>query len=333
MIKPLASRHPLSSLDELREKFHRWFSQEGKDLPWRKTTDPWAVLVSEIMLQQTTVAAVIANRRFEKFLREYPEVKTITTADEAQLLKSWEGLGYYHRVRNLQEAAKMILEKYHGVFPESATELETLPGIGKYTAGAVSSFAFNQAAPIVDANIARVIARLLNFADEIDSNLGQKTIWNLAEQLLDTHKPRLFNSAIMELGQTYCSPKNPDCFNCPVADFCQTQKPEELPKKKPRKLFKKIEEHAILNRRNDKILLIQEDGSRRKGFWRLPLVSAEKVAHLEADSTHRYTITHHKVTLFLYELNLDEEGEWIALSSLASLPIASPIRRIIEGAI
>lgn len=333
MIKPQASKHPLSFSDELQKELHRWFKREGKNLPWRKTKDPWAILVSEIMLQQTTVAAVISNRRFEKFLEEYPNLREIASADEAQLLKSWEGLGYYNRVRNLQKAAKAVLEKYDGLFPLSAVELEALPGIGKYTAGAVSSFAFNQPAAIVDANIARTIARLFNYEAEIDSSTGQKIIWNWAAQLLDKTKPRLFNSALMELGQTYCSPKKPNCMSCPVANFCQTTDPESLPKKKPRKTFEKIQEHAILNLRNDKILLVKEDGSRRKGFWRLPLATEDEVAHLKVISTHRYTITYHKVTVLLYEAKLYEDGEWVALSDLKTIPIATPIRRIIEGAI
>lgn len=334
MDKKSASQNPLKQVLKLQKELHRWFGIQGKDLPWRKTQDPWAILVSEIMLQQTTVAAVIANRRFEKFLEEYPDLKTIAKAPEAQLLKSWEGLGYYNRVRNLKKAAVVVLEQFEGEFPKDAMTLETLPGIGRYTAGAVSSFAFGQAAPIVDANIARVISRVFDYPEEIDSTAGQRQIWKWAGELLDVSQPRLFNSAIMELGQTHCSSQNPDCTACPIVDFCQTSNPEELPKKKPRKKFIAIEEHAIFATRGNEILLVQEEGSRRNGFWRLPLKSPEEVAHLEPISKHRYTITNHKVMVILYELSQGEgesEGTWVLMDELTKIPIASPIRKIIES--
>lgn len=330
MEKKSASQNPFKQVLKLREELHQWFEIQGKDLPWRKTQKPWAILISEIMLQQTTVAAVITNRRFEKFLEEYPDLMTIANAPEAQLLKSWEGLGYYNRVRNLQKAAVAVLEQFEGEFPKDAATLETLPGVGRYTAGAVSSFAFDQAAPIVDANIARVISRVFDYREEIDSTAGQKQIWKWAGELLDVRKPRLFNSAIMELGQTHCSPKNPDCAECPIGDFCQTSYPKELPKKKLRKKFRAIEEHAIFSTRGNEILLVKEEGSRRNGFWRLPLKSAEEVAHLEPVSKHRYTITNHKVTVFLYEFT-QAEGTWVSSDELSKIPIASPIRRIIES--
>ncbi len=333
-------KSPFKALPSFHKNLHEWFQREGKTYPWRETTDPWAILISELMLQQTTVASVIANRRFENFLKEYPNLEAIAAATEEQLLRSWEGLGYYNRVRNLQKTAQAIIGEHQGVFPKDASTLETLPGVGKYTAGAVSSFAFNQAAPIVDGNIARVLSRLFDFSEAIDSTKGQKQIWQWASDLLDHKNPRAFNSALMELGQTYCSPKKPSCLTCPVQNFCQTKDPASLPIKKPRKKFVAVEEHAIFVLKDDHILLTKESGSRRKGFWHLPLRSAEETSHLETKSTHRYTITHHKVTLLLYQVaphqipgNTQETETFHPLKSLEKLPLPSPIRRVINAVI
>ncbi len=334
-LKPLASSPAPAHSDQFHSALSTWFQKVGKDLPWRKTENPWAILVSEIMLQQTTVASVIANRRFERFLEEFPDLQTISAAPEEQLLKAWEGLGYYNRVRNLQRAASAILELHGGVFPKDAESLEKLPGIGKYTAGAVSSFAFNRPAPIVDANIARVLSRIFDYHEPVDSTAGLKQIWVWAEALLDRKNPRRHNSAIMELGQTHCSPKSPDCIACPVANFCQCRDPLSLPVKKARRKTIQVDEHAIFHLKKGRLLLAKEDGGRRKGFWRLPLREAETVAHLEPVSTHRYAITHHRVTLFLYknETSPEENEAWISLDKLEDLPIASPVRRAIEASL
>lgn len=333
MEKPAARRHPLKNVRAFRNALADWFTGNGKSHPWRETDDPWSILVSEIMLQQTTVASVIANRRFEKFMEEFPDIQTMASAPEEQILRAWEGLGYYNRVRNLQKAARAVLSEFDGRFPSGADVLETLPGVGRYTAGAVSSFAFNEPAPIVDGNIARVISRLLDLHEPIDSTNGKKAIWEAADQFLDRHHPRRFNSAIMELGQTHCSPRSPTCLICPVREFCQTRTPEELPVKKPRRKFVAVEEHAILWILKGKILLSKGEDSRRQGFWKLPLRPPGEVAHLEPASTHRYTITHHKVTLFLYPekpRHIRENEQFHPIENLPSLPIATPIRKILS---
>lgn len=334
MDKEPASKEPIKNMRAFRTALLKWFQRESKDWPWRRTRDPWAILVSEIMLQQTTVSSVIANRRFEKFLEEFPNIKAISEAPEEKILKAWEGLGYYNRVRNLQKTARFVFHHFSGQFPQDATSLETLPGIGRYTAGAVSSFAFDQPAPIVDGNIARVISRLFNITIAIDSTEGQKLIWTYAGQLLDRKNPRLFNSAIMELGQTFCSPRNPSCLECPVKAFCQCLKPSSLPIKKPRRKFVSVDEHAFLHLKGGKVLLAPGNESRRRGFWHLPMRDSETCAHLEASTRHRYTITHHRVTVHLYHSDPGKlrEGEaYHEISDLKSLPIASPIRRILES--
>lgn len=334
MEKPCARRHPLTNVRAFRNALLKWFQDNAKSYPWRETTDPWAILVSEIMLQQTTVASVIANQRFEKFLGQFPHIEAIATAPEQEILRAWEGLGYYNRVRNLQKTARVVLEDFGGQFPLDSSTLTSLPGIGRYTAGAVSSFAFNQPAPIVDGNIARVLSRLFDHHEAIDTNAGQKFLWETASELLDHQTPRLFNSAIMELGQTHCAPKSPTCLICPVRNFCQTRDPEKLPIKKPRKKFAAVTEHTHLWLEGGKILLSQGSDSRRKGFWKLPIRSPEECAHLDPVSQHRYVITHHKVSVLLYRTKPQtiQDGEkFHELSSLESLPIATPIRKIIDN--
>ncbi|MFT6182190.1 MAG: A/G-specific adenine glycosylase [Paracoccaceae bacterium] len=333
MDKRPARRHPTTNVRAFRSSLLAWFDENAKTYPWRETTDPWSILVSEIMLQQTTVASVIANQRFEKFLAEFPDIQTIAAAPESKILRAWEGLGYYNRVRNLQKTAQTVLADFDGNFPSDAPSLKTLPGVGPYTAGAVSSFAFDQPAPIVDGNIARVISRLLDQHAAIDSTSGQKAIWSTASHLLDQKSPRRFNSALMELGQTLCTPRKPSCLLCPVRDFCQTRDPESLPLKKPRKKFVPLDEHAHLWIEREKILLSPGSDSRRKGFWKLPLRTPEECAHLEPVSQHRYVITHHKVTVFLYRekpKELHPSEEFHPLSALESLPIATPIRKILN---
>lgn len=336
MEKRPAIQHPKKNKEAFRKALLDWFADNGKPHPWRKTRDPWAILVSEIMLQQTTVASVLANRRFEKFIAEFPDIESMARAPEDKILRAWEGLGYYNRVRHLQRAARAVLEDFGGRFPPDASHLEKLPGVGRYTAGAVSSFAFNQAAPIVDGNIARVLSRLLDSHTAIDSSEGQKMIWKTAATLLDPSHPRLYNSALMELGQTICSPRKPACFLCPVRDFCQCKTPEILPVKKPRRQFVSVDEHALLSIKDHKVLLSLGDDSRRKGFWKLPLRPPEQCAHLEPESTHRYTITHHRVTLHLYRTCPRKilSGEvYHPVKSLADLPIATPIRRILSSSL
>ncbi|MGJ8697184.1 MAG: A/G-specific adenine glycosylase [Verrucomicrobiaceae bacterium] len=335
MLKPPTVDDPLEKPADFRVQLREWFVPQAKDHPWRRTRDPWLVLISEIMLQQTTVASVIANRRFERFTAEFPDIHSIAHAPEEQLLRAWEGLGYYNRVRNLQKAARAVIDNHGGHFPNEASTLEQLPGIGKYTAGAVSSFSFDLPAPIVDANIARVLSRLFDFHDPVNSTSGLRQLWQWAELLLDRQHPRLHNSAIMELGQTFCSAKKPSCIKCPVASFCKTRCPEDLPVKSKGRETLQVDEHAIFNLKKGQLLLALESGSRRKGFWRLPLRTPEETSHLTPFSKHRYTITNHRVSLYLYQMEITPRKDEVYhdIENLKSLPIASPIRRAIQSAI
>ncbi|WP_308990142.1 A/G-specific adenine glycosylase [Roseibacillus persicicus] len=336
MLKPEYLSNALQNAERFRACLRKWFEADGQDHPWRKTTDPWAILVSEVMLQQTTVAAVRAGRRFELFLTEFPDLATISVAPEEQLLKAWEGLGYYNRVRNLQKTARAVLEDWGGVFPRAVPDLLALPGVGPYTAGAIASFAYNEPAPIVDGNIARVLARVFDDPTEVDSSQGKALLWNWSEELLDKVSPRIFNSALMEIGQVFCRPKNPNCMVCPIAEFCITRVPDRLPKKKAKVKTIAVVEHALVVRKAGKILLAKEEGSRRKGFYRLPLRTAEEVADLELLRTSKYAITKHRVTLHLYRAleaagqELRKEERWVPLKEVTELPMASPVRRALE---
>lgn len=203
----------------------------GKDYPWRRTEDPWHILVSELMLQQTTIPTVLG--RYELWMRRFPTPHHLAAVDEQTALRSWEGLGYYRRVRSLQAIAREIVTSFGGTFPSDKEGLKKLPGIGPYTSGALLSFAFNKPAPIVDANVARVLSRIDNYSTAVDSTEGLKYLWARAEELVDPDHAREFNSAIMELGQTYCRISAPDCLLCPVRSFCTAERPETLPVKIP----------------------------------------------------------------------------------------------------
>ncbi len=208
-----------------------WYREHRRDLPWRppleprknrdqkNPLDPYFVLVSEAMLQQTQVATVIPY--FNRFIERFPTAAALADADPQDVLRLWQGLGYYSRARNLQKAAQVIARDLNGVFPRSADELMQLPGVGRYTAGAVASIAFDQRAPIVDGNVVRVLCRLDKITDDPRSKDTLARLWQRAEELLPDHSTGDFNSALMELGATVCTPRNPRCLFCPVRDHCE----------------------------------------------------------------------------------------------------------------
>lgn len=333
MLKPVAT----STAEKLPEDFANalvdWFRAGGRVYPWRRTRDPWAILVSEIMLQQTTIASVLAKGFYTRFLERFPTTTALATADEAEVLRVWEGLGYYSRARNLQKAARIIEEEHCGIFPRSHTEILALPGVGAYTAGAVASFAYDLPEAIVDGNVARVLSRISNYEDPIDVPTGQRTLWALARKLMPQTEARDYNSALMELGQTLCRKGVPDCLECPVNHLCLTRSPEQLPKKKPRREMIEIDESVIYakNNRGD-ILLAPENGTRRRGFWKLPqrAIDANKT---EVLVEMRYVITHHKVSLTVHDGgDAVSEGDerWVGEDELAKLPIGAPYRKVLN---
>lgn len=310
-----------------------WFTTHGRDYPWRRTTNPWAILVSEIMLQQTTIPTVLG--RYEAWMAQFPTPAALAAVDEATALRSWEGLGYYRRVRALQAAAKAIVQEHGGTFPTDEAGIRALPGIGDYTVGAVLSFAYNRPAPLVDANVSRVFARVFNDATPIDSPAGRKRHWAWAAQLVHPTEPRAYNSALMELGQTICTGGEPTCLLCPVRAFCKAESPAALPVKLPKKETLTAEHHDLWVLTEQGLLMEkQADGKRHEGMYRLPQRSKEQVASLPLLATQKYTVTRYKVTRHLYRgpADTDPQGaeEFIPLHLLPSTPMASPDRKIID---
>ena len=226
-----------SEITEFRSELVAWFERHGRRLPWRETSDPYAILVSELMLQQTQVATVLGY--YQRWFERFPTLRDLANADESEVLHAWQGLGYYNRARNLHKCAKIIVAERNEKFPSAVDELVKLPGIGRYTAGAVASFAFNLPAPIVDANIERALSRLLNLQEPVDQPRGSRVIWDFASQYVQGPNPRLLNSALMELGATICLPRKPLCVICPVRSFCAATDPESLPRKRERQKIEK----------------------------------------------------------------------------------------------
>jgi A/G-specific adenine glycosylase len=195
-----------------------WYDEHAANLPWRGTHDPYAIWLSEIMLQQTQVETVKAY--YSRFLTAYPTVADLAAAPLDDVLKLWEGLGYYSRARNLHRAAQAVMKDWNGQIPTSVDDLLKLPGIGRYTAGAIASIAFGQAAPVLDGNVIRVFARLTDFADDVTQPAAQKHLWSLAESWLSHERPGDYNQALMEIGRTICKPRNPLCSKCPIQVHC-----------------------------------------------------------------------------------------------------------------
>lgn len=309
-----------------------WFTAHGRDYPWRRTTEPWAILVSEIMLQQTTIATVLG--RYEAWLRQFPTPAALAAADEQTALRSWEGLGYYRRVRALRAAAIAICERHGGVFPTAEADIRALPGIGDYTVGAVLSFAYNRPAPLVDANVSRVFARVFNDPTPVDSPAGRKRHWQLAAQLVHPTNPRAYNSALMELGQTLCTTGTPTCLLCPVRTFCTAKAPEALPVKLPKKETTTLEHWDIWHLTPAGLLMQQQpDGKRHEGMFRLPRREQHEIAQLPHLCDQKYTVTRYKVTRHLYrdDSAAPRPGEcYIPLTQLAATPMASPDRKLVS---
>lgn len=234
----------------------KWYAQQGRTLPWRGSTDPYAVWVSEIMLQQTRVEAVIPY--YFRWMERFPGIPQLAAASEQEVLSSWEGLGYYSRARNLHKAARILMENYGGELPRELAALRKLPGIGRYSAGAIASMAFGQDVPALDGNIRRVLARFFDVTDPADSPAGEKRLWLLAEKHLPKGRAGDYNQALMDLGAAICLPKIPRCLLCPLCEQCQARRlgiQDQRPVLKPRKEIPHYTVTAAVIRREGKVLL------------------------------------------------------------------------------
>jgi A/G-specific adenine glycosylase len=318
-----------------------WFKNHGKSYPWRKTADPYAILVSEMMLQQTQIKTVLERRYFEDWMIKFPDLKTLAEAREEEVLKAWEGLGYYNRGRNLQKAAIYIMRELGGVFPESPSGVASLPGVGPYTVGAVCSFAFNLPTPVVDGNVIRVLARAFKITEPVDTAPVKKQLWKYAEALTSPSHPRIYNSAMMELGQTICTKGRPACGKCPVSQWCRSKDDaaaHQLPIKKTKVTITRKKEWVLLLKKGEKVFLTQETGSRRKGLWKLPETEPETVADLEEIGSITYPITRYLVEMRVFTsleskeiLKLSKKylGEWFDLGSPLP-PMGAPYLRALQ---
>jgi A/G-specific adenine glycosylase len=322
----------------------RWYDEHRRDLPWRikngsaERLDAYHVLVSEQMLQQTQVATVIPY--FNRFLERFPTVSTLADASEQDVLRLWQGLGYYSRARNLQAAAKRVVAEHGGRVPRSPETLRTLPGVGRYTAGAVASIAFDCRAPIVDGNVARVICRL----DRIESDPREKQtvelLWQRAEQILPNARCGDFNSALMELGATVCTPRNPKCLLCPVREHCAAQAAgvqEQIPPPKKAKPTPLLQRDVLCIRResDDRWLIEQRPAKGRwAGMWQFVTIErngsappgSKKLGIVTHGLTHRRY--HYRVFACPSETQVEINGtpsrKWVTLDELDAYPLPRP---------
>jgi A/G-specific adenine glycosylase len=313
-----------------RKRLLAWYDNHRRNLPWREDRDPYRVWLSEIMLQQTRVAAVIGHYR--QFLNRFPTLQKLAAAREASVLAAWSGLGYYRRARMLHAAAKFIMRDRGGTFPVSEEGWRTLPGVGRYTAAAIASIAFEQPVAAVDGNVERVLQRLWG------RRMTGVESWQAANQLLDAKRPGDFNQAMMELGAVVCTPRAPACLTCPVIALCATRgeatpTTKRLPQKKREILY------ALDFRHRDspggKVFLVQRagDASLMAGMWELPELSAPDLT-VAASLTlrHSITVTDYRVRVWRTAAPLGVHGEWIAFARLPRIALTGLARKILNKA-
>ena len=318
----------------LRRALLAWYDVNRRALPWRKTRDPYRIWISEIMLQQTRVAVVI--ERYKEFVRRFPTVQQLADARESAVLAEWSGLGYYRRARNLHAAAKIIAQDKDKKFPRTAEALRALPGIGRYTAAAIASIAFNEPVAVVDGNVERVLTRVLG------STLAQEEYWDAAQSILDPSRPGDFNQAMMELGATVCLPRQPLCQVCPIRKFCRTRGTGEHTR--VRLHHQKKEITYLLDRRADSILLVRRSKSESMmpGMWELPEVAAPEAADSILFSLrHSITVTNYAVRVTRTRPERSRRGsrmgpspatvgQWIRISRINTLPLTGLARKILR---
>lgn len=325
---PRKSSPPATSIDvpapawkrSLARRLLAWYRRKRRDLPWRRNRDPYRIWISEIMLQQTQVATVVPY--FNRFLAAFPTIEALARADEHDVLRLWEGLGYYRRARGLHAAAQRMMADHAGRFPRSAAEIESLPGIGRYTAGAIASIAYDAREPILEANTIRLLSRLAGFAGDPASSGGRKHLWALAEKILPERSCGDFNQALMELGSLVCTPKDPACDACPVAELCVAHREglqDEIPRRAVRVASEAVREASVVVWHRGKVFVRKrEAGERWAGLWdflRFPLEAegpaaereleqkVRQVAGLAIAGTRQFATLKHGVTRFRITLD------------------------------
>jgi len=309
-----------------RQRLLAWYDRSARDLPWRQDRDPYRVWLSEVMLQQTRVAAVLEHYRV--FLQRFPTVQKLAAARESSVLAAWSGLGYYRRARMLHAAAKTIVNQHRGQFPGKVAELRKLPGIGRYTAAAIASIVFDIPAAVVDGNVERVLERAFK------AGPAEKDYWSVAETLLSRARPGDFNQAMMELGATVCLPRQPQCSICPVYDLCATRGTRERPKRAVRQRRREI--CYALDRRGSSIRLVQRSNrlSLMPGMWELP----EILMPITNGSGRSGLTLRHSITVTDYVVRVIEQrvqsgsGQWVESQRIGQLPLTGLARKILRRA-
>jgi A/G-specific adenine glycosylase len=343
-----------------RRRLLAWYAQHARDLPWRRFRDPYRVWLSEVMLQQTTVAAV--KPYFERFLAAFPTVDHLAAASEQQVLRLWEGLGYYRRARGLHAAAKHIVDELAGEFPCDVPGLMALPGIGRYTAGAIVSIAYDKPAPILEANTIRLFARLIGYRDDPTKTAGQKLLWQTAEDLLPRKDVARFNQSLMELGSLVCTPIAPKCDVCPVSAHCTAFAlglQAKIPAQSRKIAFTALREAAVVVRKNGAVLVRQCGADERwAGLWDFPRFVIESEGPLfirdelaakvreqtgvDIDAgnlltTLKHGVTRYRITLECYEARAlrgrvrstkERPVRWLSVGELTDLPLSVTGRKL-----
>jgi A/G-specific adenine glycosylase len=342
----------------LRRKLLAWFARHCRDLPWRSDRDAYAIWVSEIMLQQTQVATVIPF--FHRFLATFPNVQRLAAASEQQVLRLWEGLGYYRRARNLHQAARQLVAQHQGQLPDNPEVWRQLPGIGRYTLGAILSQAFDRRLPILEANSVRVLCRFFGVDDPPQHRGVQKRLWQLAELLLPRKQVGDFNQALMELGAVVCTNGAPRCKSCPLAYHCAARRQgrqQELPRRKKPLSTIDVQEVAVVVRRGPTVLVVQRPAQGRwANMWEFPHAelhvgesyhdAAKRMVHKNTGlviqlgallATLTHAVTRYRIALVCREANWQsgtfassvyQRGRWLRPGDLSGLPVSSPQRRL-----
>jgi A/G-specific adenine glycosylase len=345
----------------LQERLLEWYDEHQRSLPWRKVTDPYPIWISEVMLQQTQVQTVVPY--YLRFLEHFPGIAALAEADTDALLRLWAGLGYYSRARNLQKAARIIVDQFGGKFPQSYSAVLALPGIGRYTAAAIVSIAFGQSYAVLDGNVSRVLARLLRIPGDPKSSAVQSRLWEAAQQLLPATRPGDFNQALMELGATVCSARQPRCLLCPWTQQCLARQQglqELLPEKARREKARRSLQAAVVIRHRGRFLIVRRSGHQLlRGFWEFPSTelrqkgsAAKMVARLALETyglnvesvepliTVKHSITTHRIELQVFQARLagavspklnKPDYRWVRLKDMAHYAFASASHRVVEA--
>ncbi|HZT37290.1 MAG TPA: A/G-specific adenine glycosylase [Bryobacteraceae bacterium] len=310
-----------------------WYRRSRRDLPWRRTRDPYRIWISEIMLQQTRVETVVPY--YERFLRQFPSLESLAAASDEALLTAWSGLGYYARARNLRKAARVLIGLQR--FPRDYNALRALPGIGDYTAAAIASIAFGQPYAALDGNVARVLARLINEAGDVRANGTKRRLQAAARALLDERRPGDFNQAMMELGATICTAREPKCRLCPVASLCDAWRDgrqRELPVRRAAAGKKQMHVELLIIQRRGRVLMRQRPASSPllAGFWEFPDRDHIAATATEVVGEFRHAITNHDYRVRVTRGTIDRKPpgfHWVRWDNLHSIPLSAASKKAV----